>query len=125
MQVKPTQTEIRERLARSHDNEFAAHIFLDSTPLPAPTLVGRPDAVFVMVADVDDLGAWLEARGGTIRVGAAEDGVRVWSLYTSLPPRGDGSRVRVRVSVAVVADEQVMDFVRAAVLNPGALGGAA
>ncbi|MFH8792265.1 hypothetical protein [Streptomyces sp. NPDC017941] len=97
------------------DNRTAVEAMLDYSPLPAPTMIARPDAVFVTVADLDDLGEWLQAQGGTIHISSAADGLELWTLLTSTPPRADGSSVPVRVSVPVPMGEQVMGYIRAAV----------
>ncbi|MFF9894911.1 hypothetical protein [Streptomyces longispororuber] len=97
------------------DNRVAVEAMLDYLPLPAPTMIPRADAVFVTVADLDDLGEWLRARGGTIHVSSAADGLELWTLLTATPLRADGSAVPVRVSVPVPMGEQVMDHIRAAV----------
>lgn len=98
----------------SRDNEFTTRALLDYTPLPAPTLVGRPDAVYVTVADVDDLALWLGALGGTVHVSDPFEGLRMWVLHTRIT-RTNGSTVPVRVSAAAVADEPVLAEIRKAV----------
>jgi hypothetical protein len=97
------------------DNRLAVEVLLDYTGLPAPTLIPRPDAVFVVVADVDDLEKWLDALGGRIHISSAADGLELWTLLTQTEPRGDGSRVEVRVSVPVPMGSWVQDAVRQAV----------
>ncbi|MBW5420242.1 hypothetical protein GKQ77_01485 [Streptomyces sp. BG9H] len=97
------------------DNRVAVEAMLDHLPLPAPTVIPRAEAVFVTVADLDDLGEWLQQQGGTIHVSSAGDGLELWTLLTSTPARSDGSSVPVRVSVPVPMGEQVMGFIRAAV----------
>jgi hypothetical protein len=113
MTVQPT--EIRDRMERSHDNETALRIYLDHTPLPAPTTVRRPDAVFVLVADIDDFEPWLDTLGGMVHVGPVFEGACTWSLHTQLPARSDGTRVQVRVMATVVMGEAVLDRIRSAV----------
>lgn len=77
-----------------------------------------PDAVRILSTDVEDLGHWLEARGGTITVALAGDGVQVWTLRTAteaeLPKY---PAVTVLVSVLVTDDEQMMPELRAAVMT--------
>ena len=97
------------------DNRLAVEVMRDFHTLPAPTMIARADAVFITVADLDDLGEWLQARGGVIHVSSAGDGLELWTLLTSTPPRADGSSVPVRVSVPVPMGEQVMGYIRAAV----------
>ncbi|WP_309029025.1 hypothetical protein [Streptomyces alfalfae] len=97
------------------DNRVAVEAMLDHLPLPAPTVIPRAEAVFVTVADLDDLGAWLQQRGGIVHVSSAGDGLELWTLLTATPKRRDGSSVPVRVSVPVPMGESVMHFIRAAV----------
>ncbi|MGJ5895113.1 hypothetical protein ACSCBZ_24635 [Streptomyces niveiscabiei] len=112
--TKPTVLPL-SAFAQSSDNRIAVEAMLGYLPLPAPTLIARPEAVFVTVADVDDLGEWLAALGGTVHRSSAADGLELWTLLTSTPERSDGSSVAVRVSVPVPMGEPVMDEVRAAV----------
>ena len=100
---------------QTSDNRLAVEAMLDYRPLPAPTLIARPDAVYVSVADLDDLGVWLDALGGSIRITSAAEGLELWTLRTLTPRRGDGSRVLVRVSVPVPMGESVQDSIRQAV----------
>ncbi|MEU8886685.1 hypothetical protein [Streptomyces sp. NPDC048442] len=100
---------------RTSDNRLAIESMLDCLPLPSPTVIVRPGAVYVTVSDVDDLGEWLQSRGGYIHISPARDGLELWTLITSTTPRPDGTTVPVRVSVAVPEGEQVMDYIRAAV----------
>jgi hypothetical protein len=97
------------------DNRLAVEAMLDSLPLPCPTLIARPEAVYVTVADVDDLGVWLRERGGDIHVSPAFEGVELWTLHTETTKRADGPPVAVWVSVPVLAGESVMEEIRAAV----------
>lgn len=97
------------------DNRLAVEATIDYAGLPAPTVIPRADAVFVAVADVDDLGVWLAELGGRIHVASAGDGLELWTLLTQTPARGDGRRVQVRVSVPVPMGEPVMHEIRAAV----------
>ncbi len=99
----------------ARDNEFAVHTLIAYTDLPAPTVIPRPNAVYVIVPDLDDLAAWLEQRGGEIHVSPPFEGVTTWTLYTHTPQRGDGSRVAIRVVAASVAGEPVMHDILAAV----------
>nr|WP_240449230.1 hypothetical protein [Streptomyces harenosi] len=100
---------------QTSDNRIAVEVMLDYLPLPAPTMIARPDAVYVTVVDLDDLGEWLRERGGRIHRTSAADGLELWTLLTSTPPRGDGSVVPVRVSVPVPMGEPVQDEIRSAV----------
>lgn len=97
------------------DNRTAVEAMLDFLSLPAPTVIPRAEAVFVTVADLDDLGEWLQQLGGVIHVSSAGDGLELWTLLTATPKRGDGSKVPVRVSVPVPMGEVVMAHILAAV----------
>ncbi|NUP73205.1 MAG: hypothetical protein HOQ07_00915 [Sinomonas sp.] len=101
--------------ALESDNRIAVESMLNYLPLPAPTIIARQDAVYVMVADLDDLGEWLRERGGRIHRSSAADGLELWTLLTSTPERADGSSVLVRVSVPVPMGEMVQDEIAAAV----------
>lgn len=100
---------------QTSDNRIAVESMLDYLPLPAPTFIPRPDAVFVTVSDLDDLGSWLQELGGRIHITSAADGLELWTLLTQTPPRRNGGRVQVRVSVPVPMGESVMPYIRAAV----------
>ncbi|MFE5871590.1 hypothetical protein ACFQ6V_23495 [Streptomyces roseifaciens] len=102
-------------LAQTLDNINAVEVLLDYTALPAPTLIGREDAVYVTVAGIDDLGLWLAKIGGQIRISPAFEGIETWTLHTYTPERRDGSCVAIRVSVPLPVSELVMDEIRAAV----------
>ncbi|MEV5140313.1 hypothetical protein AB0K71_06110 [Streptomyces syringium] len=96
-------------------NGRAVEILLDYTPVPAPVIIARPEAVYVMVTAMDDLGQWLYERGGEVHVSPAFEGMRVWTLHTHTDAARDGSRVAIRVSVAVPDGEPVMHEIAAAV----------
>lgn len=112
--VRPL-SELGRSYGQESDNRIAVEVFLNYTPLPAPTVIPRPEAVFVMVADVDDLGAWLRELGGTIHRTSAADGLELWTLLTKTPPSRARGQVAVRVSVPVPMGESVMDYIRQAV----------
>jgi hypothetical protein len=116
MATETTAPSISE-LAQTSDNRIAIEAMLDYLSLPAPSVTARPDAVYINVTDVDDLGVWLAARGGRIRVSRACDGVELWTLLTSSPVRGDGSSVPIRVSAPVPAGEVVLGYIVAAVAS--------
>lgn len=112
--VRPL-AELGERYGQTSDNRIAVEAMLGYLPLPAPTVIPRADAVFVTVADLDDLGAWLRELGGKIHRSSAMDGLELWTLLTQTPPSRRRGQVPVRVSVPVPMGEQVMDYIRAAV----------
>lgn len=98
-------------------NRVAVNAILGHLDLPAPTLVASPDAVHVTVVDVDDLGRWVLALGGTVHQGPATDGAAVWTLHTATPARRDGATTAIRVHAVVVDGEEVLVEVRQAVAN--------
>lgn len=112
-----TETTVRplSEFGQTSDNRLTVEAMLGYLPLPAPTMIARPDAVFIAVADLDDLGAWLTELGGRIHISSAADGLELWTLLTETPPSRNRGRVQVRVSVPVPMGEQVMDYIRAAV----------
>lgn len=103
------------RAVAQQQNARTVEYLLNSTCLPAPVLIPRPDHVHVMAADVDDLGMWLRELGGEIHKSPEFEGVELWTLHTQTEPRVDGSTTSVLVSVPVPADELVMDWIRRAV----------
>ncbi|MQT03895.1 hypothetical protein FF041_28110 [Streptomyces jumonjinensis] len=97
------------------ETRLAVTALLDYMPLPAPTMSARADAVYVNVADPDDLLPWLAALDGTIHRSPAFEGVQLWTLHTFTPPGRTGDRVPVRVSVPVPCGEPVMHELLSAV----------
>lgn len=114
MNIHPTD-EIGARLAAISDNRGAVESLLNYENLPAPTVISRPDAVYVSVADADDLLPWLSLLGGVVRKAPAWAGLELWSLTTFTPPTSSGVRVPVRVSVSVPAGETLMHEIVSAV----------
>ncbi|WP_405674802.1 hypothetical protein OG292_02990 [Streptomyces sp. NBC_01511] len=96
------------------DNRLAVQVLIDSYGLPAPTIVARPQAVHISVADPDDVAAWMYVLGGKTRRGIEIDGASLWTLRTQTPVRADGSTVAIRVHVPVVAGEDVIAVLRGA-----------
>jgi hypothetical protein len=103
------------RALAKQKNARTVDYLIDSTNLPAPVRIPRPESVHVMVADVDDLGEWLRELGGEIHVSPEFEGVELWTLHASTEPREDGSSTAVLVSVPVPSGELVMEWIRAAV----------
>jgi hypothetical protein len=84
----------------------------DGSP-PVPTVELSPDAVWVTLADLDDLAYWVEVAGGVVHRSPEFEGLRVWTLHVDTGPECRG--LHVRVSVVARADAQVMHTVLAAV----------
>ncbi|MFB6813062.1 hypothetical protein ACFCV8_00745 [Streptomyces sp. NPDC056347] len=114
MNTNPTD-EISSRLATISDNRAAVESLLNYENLPAPTVIARPEAVYVSVADADDLLPWLDLLGGVVRKAPAWSGIELWSLTTFTPPGASGVRVPVRVSVSVPVGETLMTEIVSAV----------
>lgn len=115
MSAQPIETPPPDTYAAISDNRLGAQVAIDYLALPAPTLVARPTVVHVTVADVDDLAQWVHALGGEVRRGIEMDGASLWTLRTETPVRGDGSTVAIRVHCPVVAGEDVIAEMYAAV----------
>ncbi|MGC5531628.1 hypothetical protein [Streptomyces sp. SR-10] len=96
------------------DNRLAVQTAIDGFGLPAPTMVARPEAVHITLADPDDLARWMYALGGTIRRGIEIYGASLWTLHTETPARPGGA-VRILVHVPVVSGEDVLAELRPAV----------
>ncbi|MER5675819.1 hypothetical protein ABT081_02630 [Streptomyces sp. NPDC002238] len=115
MSAQPIEPNPPNTYAITSDNRLAVEALLSNMALPAPTLVARPDAVHVTLADPDDLGQWMYALGGTIRRGIEIDGASLWTLHTETPVRLNGTTVRILVHVPVVSGEDVLAELRTAV----------
>ncbi|MFF9568450.1 hypothetical protein [Streptomyces sp. NPDC014685] len=115
MSAQPIEPPPPDTYAVTSDNRLAVQAMLDGLGLPAPTLVARPDAVHITLADVDDLGQWLYHLGGTVCRGVEISGASLWTLHTETPVRLNGSAVRIRVHVPVVSGEDVLAEIRGAV----------
>ncbi|MEU9065870.1 hypothetical protein AB0D60_03100 [Streptomyces sp. NPDC048306] len=75
--------------------------------------IAREDGVHVVVAGSEQFAQWMHALGGTVNRAPAIDGASLWTLRTETPARADGSTVRIRVHVALVADEWIPEQFRA------------
>lgn len=115
MTAHPIEHTPPDTYAVTSDNRLAVQVVIDGFALPAPTLVARPGAVHITLADVDDLGQWLYALGGEVRRGIEIAGASLWTLYTDTPVRPNGSTVAIRVHVPVVSGEDVLAEIRGAV----------
>ncbi|NUQ95327.1 MAG: hypothetical protein HOY79_01755 [Streptomyces sp.] len=111
----PLPDAAKARVLAQNRNACTVDVLINSTALPAPVRIPRPESVHVMVADVDDLGEWLRALGGEIHVSPEFESVELWTLHAQTEPREDGSTTSVLVSVPVPSGELVMDWIRRAV----------
>lgn len=101
---------------RMSDNRITFDVWRTGLPgelVPVPTVELSPDAVWVTLADMDDLAYWVETAGGVVHRGPEFDGLRVWTLHVDMGPECRG--LLVRVSVVARVDAQVMHTVLAAV----------
>lgn len=114
MSAQPIEPPPPDIYAVTSDNRLAAQTVIDGFGLPAPTMVARPDAVHITLADPDDVGQWMYALGGTIRRGIEIYGASLWTLHTETPARPGGA-VRILVHVPVVSGEDVLAELRSAV----------
>ncbi|MFJ8755633.1 hypothetical protein [Streptomyces cyaneofuscatus] len=114
MSAQPIEPNPPDPFGVMSDNRLAVQSLIDRLGLPAPTIVARPEAVHVTLADVDDLGRWMHALGGEVRRGVEISGASLWTLHTQTPVRPDGSTVQIRAHVPVVSGEAVL-----AELRPG------
>jgi hypothetical protein len=91
--------------ARQHNERVVdGFVAAAESHLPGERIV-RPDAAYITVADLEDLGAWLwELRCPAVASPLAH-GFEVWTLLASVPDWRGGPPVSVRVSAVVVAGE--------------------
>ncbi|MGW4250449.1 hypothetical protein [Streptomyces californicus] len=114
MSVQPIEPPPPDIYAVTSDNRLAVQTTIDGFGLPAPTVVARPEAVHVTLADPDDLAFWMYTLGGTVRRGIEMYGASLWTLHTETPARPGGA-VRILVHVPVVSGEDVLTELRSAV----------
>ena len=90
------------------DPTLAATVTADHHGLPTGRLTARGPVAHIFTADIDDLAAWLTARGGYTLRQAAGSGVSQWTLHTTTEPRDDGSTTPVLVHALHLDDEPVL-----------------
>lgn len=71
----------------------------------ARPLVADADAVHVFVVGPEQLAHWMYELGGHITGAQESGGAALWTLHTETPSRADGSRIPIRVHVALMLDE--------------------
>lgn len=118
MSAQPIEPPPPDTYAITSDNRLAVEALLNNIALPAPTLVARPNAVHVTLADVDDLARWMYELGGEVRRGVEISGASLWTLHTETPVRLNGTTVRILVHVPVVSGEDVLAELRPVVEGP-------
>ncbi|MFE0376207.1 hypothetical protein ACFW1M_11585 [Streptomyces inhibens] len=105
--------QVRQQMYNAREVEC----LLNYTVVPHPVIEATHEYVSVVVADIDDLGAWLYERGGEVRLGPDFMGSKLYVLTTHTDAAPDGSRVEIRVTCAVPLDAGVMPEIRAAVVR--------
>lgn len=90
------------------DPARAATITADLHSLPTGRLTARNSVAHIFTADIDDLEAWLNARGGYILRQPAGSGISQWTLHTTTEPRSDGTTTPVLVHALHLDDEPVL-----------------
>ncbi|MFE2747368.1 hypothetical protein ACFXKX_24070 [Streptomyces scopuliridis] len=115
MSAQPIELHPPNTYAAISDNRLSAEVVIDNYALPATTMVARPDAVHIMLADVDDLAVWLDALGGDVHRGAETDGASLWTLHTRTPRGLRGTTVPIRVHAPVVVGEAILAEIESAV----------
>jgi hypothetical protein len=104
------------RWALPQANADAFELLMSGTDLPHPHVVPLAEAVYVSVADPDDLAVWLEARGGVVRKSPVSGGLQVLTLHTTAGRvLRDFRDVQIRVSVVVPVGGPTNPFIEAAV----------
>lgn len=117
MSVKPIP--LRKALLQRTDPQIAAvEATIDFLDLPTSREpIAREDGVHIVVAGSEQFAQWTHALGGEVNRAPAIDGASLWTLRTETPRRADGSTVRIRVHVALVADEWVPEQFRGPVAS--------
>lgn len=85
----------------------AATVTAEVHGLPTGRLYNRPAAAHAFVDHLDDLTAWLTARGGYTTHERLAGGLVLWTLRTHTEPREDHSTTPVFVHVTVLDEEPV------------------
>jgi hypothetical protein len=75
-------------------------------PLPVADQIIRPEAAYLTVASLDDLGPWVAAfPAAPVVVSASSTGFEVWTLLADADDWRGGAPVAIRVAATVVAGE--------------------
>lgn len=116
MSVEPIPLHRRPRLLTAEQQLTAVESAISFLNLPTarPPIV-REDGVHAVVVGGDEFAAWVFALGGDVNRAPALDGASLWTLRTETPARADGSKIPIRVHVALVYGEDVPTEVRPAV----------
>ena len=98
--------------ALQRDNATAVQALIDRTGLPAPTVVAQPDAVHVVLADVDDLALWRAELDGRVRADETPWHSVEWTLFAELTATRRRGAVLVVVHALAVAGQDVLPSLR-------------
>jgi hypothetical protein len=97
---------------RQRDNATAVQALIDRTGLPAPTVVAQPDAVHVVLADVDDLALWRAELDGRVRADVTPWRTVEWTLFCQLSATRRRGAVLVVVHALAVVGQDVLPSLR-------------
>lgn len=97
---------------RQRDNALAVQALIDRTGLPAPTVVPQPDAVHVVLADVDDLALWRAELDGRVRADETSWRTVEWTLFAQLAATSRRGAVLIVVHALAVAGQDVLPALR-------------
>ncbi|MGH8917427.1 MAG: hypothetical protein ACRD0H_03665 [Actinomycetes bacterium] len=87
--------------------DYAAAVTADLHNLPTGRLTSRENAAHIFTNRLDDLTAWLTARGGYTTHERAAGDLTNWTLRTSTEPRADGTSTPVLVHAQALTHEPV------------------
>lgn len=94
------------------DNATAVQTLIDRTSLPAPTVIAQPDAVHVVLADVDDLDLWRAELDGRVRADVTPWRTVEWTLFAQLPATSRRGVVLIVVHALTVLGQDVLPSLR-------------
>ena len=100
--------------AVTRTNEDAVQALIDRAGLPARRIEARPDVVYVLLEDVDDLAPWVTELDGRLRIGPTAAGLEEWTLNAELAATRRRGPVRVEVCGLAVAGQYVLPSLREA-----------
>lgn len=92
----------------------AVQVLIDWAGLPAQKLLPglSPDSVTVLLADIEDMKAWLAGPGGRLRIGPSAAGLVEWTLAAEVEATRRHPVVRVEVHAMTVVGQFVCPSIR-------------